>query len=141
VHIDLDAALIRAALASANALPEETWPAVNVSGDLLRRPRELEPLPAESARPLILEISDAEGADLDNLPAGVRIAVDDAGAGYDTLARMESLKPGFLELGRASLAGVEAEGGPSGLDPVLGGIRRRAQLHGHRRGDRVGSAA
>ncbi|MEU8236163.1 EAL domain-containing protein [Actinoplanes sp. NPDC048967] len=110
VHIDLDAALIRAALASANALPEDTWLAVNVSGDLLRRPRELEPLLAESARPLILEISDAESADLDNLPAGVRIAVDDAGAGYDTLARMESLKPAFLKLGRASLAGVEAEG-------------------------------
>ncbi|MET0492940.1 MAG: EAL domain-containing protein, partial [Actinoplanes sp.] len=40
----------------------------------------------------------------------VRIAVDDAGAGYDTLARMEALKPAFLKLGRASLAGVEAEG-------------------------------
>jgi EAL domain-containing protein (putative c-di-GMP-specific phosphodiesterase class I)/cellulose synthase/poly-beta-1,6-N-acetylglucosamine synthase-like glycosyltransferase len=110
LHIDLDAALIRAALASANALPEGTWLAVNVSGDLLRRPRELEPLLAESTRPLILEITEADPADLENLPAGVRIAVDDAGAGYDTLARMESLKPAFLKLGRAALAGVESEG-------------------------------
>ena len=31
-------------------------------------------------------------------------------AGYDTLARMESLKPAFLKLGRASLAGIETEG-------------------------------
>jgi len=109
LHIDLDAALIRAALASANALPDGTWLAVNVSSDLLRRPRELEPLLAESSRPLVLEIPEADRADLDHLPAGVRIAVDDAGAGYDTLARMESLKPGFLKLGRAALAGVEAE--------------------------------
>jgi EAL domain-containing protein (putative c-di-GMP-specific phosphodiesterase class I)/cellulose synthase/poly-beta-1,6-N-acetylglucosamine synthase-like glycosyltransferase len=110
LHIDLDAALMRAAMASANALPEDTWLALNVSADLLRRPRELEPLLAESTRPLVLEITDADGTDLEHLPQGVRIAVDDAGAGYDTLARMEALKPGFLKLGRASLAGVEAEG-------------------------------
>jgi EAL domain-containing protein (putative c-di-GMP-specific phosphodiesterase class I)/cellulose synthase/poly-beta-1,6-N-acetylglucosamine synthase-like glycosyltransferase len=110
VHIDLDAALMRAALASANALPDGTWLAVNVSSDLLRRPRELEPLLTESSRPLVLEVTDVDGADLDHLPPGVRIAVDDAGAGYDTLARMELLKPAFVKLGRASLAGVEAEG-------------------------------
>ena len=109
-HIDLDAALIRAALASADALPDGAWLAVNVSGDLLRRPKELEPLLAESPRPLVLEIAEADRADLDHLPDGVRIAVDDAGAGYDTLARMESLTPAFLKLGRASLAGVENEG-------------------------------
>jgi EAL domain-containing protein (putative c-di-GMP-specific phosphodiesterase class I) len=109
LHIDLDAALVRAALASATALPDGAWLAVNVSGDLLRRPRELEPLVAESSRPLVLEITEAEPADLEHLPAGVRIAVDDAGAGYDSLARMESLKPGFLKLGRAALAGVESE--------------------------------
>jgi EAL domain-containing protein (putative c-di-GMP-specific phosphodiesterase class I) len=110
VHIDLDAALIRAALASANALPEGTWLAVNVSSGLLQRPRELEPLLAESSRPLVLEIAGADPADLENLPAGVRIAVDDAGAGYDTMARMESVKPAFLKLGRTALAGVEDEG-------------------------------
>ncbi|MFF5288412.1 EAL domain-containing protein [Paractinoplanes globisporus] len=108
MQIDLDAALIRAALASAHALPEGTWLSVNVSGDLLRRPHELEPLLAEAGRPLILEIAD--GADLPELPPGVRIAVDDAGAGYDSLARVEALKPAFLKLGRAALAGVEDEG-------------------------------
>ncbi|MFI7541840.1 EAL domain-containing protein [Actinoplanes sp. NPDC049599] len=110
LHIDLDAALMRAAMASAGALPEHTWLALNVSSDLLRRPRELEPLLAESTRPLVLEVTDTDGADLEHLPPGVRIAVGDAGAGYDTLARMEALKPGFLKLGRASLAGVETEG-------------------------------
>ncbi len=107
VHIDLDVALIRAALASATALPDGAWLSVNVSAGLLQRPRELEPLLAESGRPLILEISDGSPDDLAHLPAGVRIAVDDAGAGYDSLARMESLKPAFLKLGRTALAGVE----------------------------------
>jgi EAL domain-containing protein (putative c-di-GMP-specific phosphodiesterase class I)/cellulose synthase/poly-beta-1,6-N-acetylglucosamine synthase-like glycosyltransferase len=109
-HIDLDAALVRAAMASAASLPEGTWLAVNVSAGLLRRPRELEQLVAESDRPIVLEIDGADPDDLTDLPAGVRIAVDDAGAGYDSLARMESMKPAFLKLGRHSLAGVETEG-------------------------------
>ncbi|MEV6851669.1 EAL domain-containing protein [Actinoplanes sp. NPDC051411] len=107
VQIDLDAALIRAALASADSLPADTWLSINVSADLLRRPRELGPLLTETSRPLVLEITDGSPADLADLPGHVRIAVDDAGAGYDTLARVESLKPAFLKLGRAALAGVE----------------------------------
>jgi EAL domain-containing protein (putative c-di-GMP-specific phosphodiesterase class I)/cellulose synthase/poly-beta-1,6-N-acetylglucosamine synthase-like glycosyltransferase len=110
VHIDLDAALIRAALASAQALPGGTWLSINVSDGLLRRPRELAPLLEEANRPLILEIAGGSPEDLAGLPAQVRIAVDDAGDGYDTLARVESLKPAFLKLGRAALAGVEDEG-------------------------------
>jgi EAL domain-containing protein (putative c-di-GMP-specific phosphodiesterase class I)/cellulose synthase/poly-beta-1,6-N-acetylglucosamine synthase-like glycosyltransferase len=109
VHIDLDAALIRAALASADALPDGTWLSINVSGDLLRRPRELAPLLSETSRPIVLEITDGTPADISDLPSNVRIAVDDAGAGYDTLARVESLKPAFLKLGRAALTGVEHE--------------------------------
>ncbi|GIE77893.1 hypothetical protein Aph02nite_38430 [Actinoplanes philippinensis] len=109
-HIDLDAALVRAAMASAVSLPEGTWLAVNVSPGLLRRPRELEELVAESDRPIVLEIDGAEPEDLVDLPAGVRIAVDDAGAGYDSLARVESLKPAFLKLGRKALDGVATEG-------------------------------
>jgi EAL domain-containing protein (putative c-di-GMP-specific phosphodiesterase class I) len=97
-------------MASASALPAGTWLSVNVSNDLLSRPRELEPLLAESSRPLVLEIADADRAVLEGLPAGVRVAIDDAGAGYETLARVESLKPAFLKLGRAALAGVETEG-------------------------------
>jgi EAL domain-containing protein (putative c-di-GMP-specific phosphodiesterase class I)/cellulose synthase/poly-beta-1,6-N-acetylglucosamine synthase-like glycosyltransferase len=109
--IDLDAALVRAALASATALPEGTWLAVNVSAELLRRPRVLEPLLAEAgSRPLVLDVSDADRLDVAGLPDGVRIAIDDAGAGYDTLARLESVKPQFVKLGRAALAGVESEG-------------------------------
>ncbi|HEY0531633.1 MAG TPA: EAL domain-containing protein [Actinoplanes sp.] len=140
VQIDLDAALIRAALASADSLPTDTWLSINVSGDLLRRPRELAPLLAETSRPLVLEITDGTPADLSDLPAHVRIAVDDAGAGYDTLARVESLKPSFLKLGRAALAGVENEdarraairslvsfAGSQGCTVVAEGIESEAQ--------------
>jgi EAL domain-containing protein (putative c-di-GMP-specific phosphodiesterase class I)/cellulose synthase/poly-beta-1,6-N-acetylglucosamine synthase-like glycosyltransferase len=109
VHIALDAALIQAAIASSASLPNGTWLAVNASADLLRRPHELAPLLAESRRPLVLEIGDAAPAELAQLGGGVRIAVDDLGAGYETLALLESLRPAFLKLGLDSLAGVENE--------------------------------
>lgn len=89
-------------------LPEGVWLSVNISGDLLRRPRELAPQLAGSSRPLVLEVPEAGQGDLADPPAGGRIAVDDAG--YDSLARMKSLQPAFLKLGRSSLAGVEKEG-------------------------------
>jgi EAL domain-containing protein (putative c-di-GMP-specific phosphodiesterase class I) len=109
VHVALDAALIQAAIASSASLPNGTWLAVNVTADLLRRPHDLARLLAESRRPLVLEIGEAAPAELAQLGGGVRIAADDRGAGYDTLALIESLRPAFLKLGLDSLEGVENE--------------------------------
>ncbi|WP_229069162.1 EAL domain-containing protein [Actinoplanes sp. DH11] len=106
LHIDLDAALIRAALASAGTLPDGAWLSLNVSPELLRRTGELAQLLAETNRPIVLEVHDADRADLENLPPNVRIAVDDAGAGYDSLARIEQLKPAFLKLNPAALTEI-----------------------------------
>jgi EAL domain-containing protein (putative c-di-GMP-specific phosphodiesterase class I)/cellulose synthase/poly-beta-1,6-N-acetylglucosamine synthase-like glycosyltransferase len=108
VHIALDAALIQAAIASSASLPNGTWLAVNVSADLLRRPHELLPLLAASRRPLVLETGSATPAELAPL-GGVRIAVDDLGAGYETLSVIESARPTFLKLGLESIEGVETE--------------------------------
>ncbi|GAA0535542.1 hypothetical protein GCM10010172_15990 [Paractinoplanes ferrugineus] len=107
VHIPLDAALVRAAIASSAALPNGTWLSINVTADLLRYPQELAPLLAESRRPVVLEIGDASPAGLAQLGNGIRLAVDDLGAGYETLALIESVRPTFLKLGVGSLVGVE----------------------------------
>ncbi|WP_250028794.1 EAL domain-containing protein [Paractinoplanes maris] len=108
LHIALDAALIQASIASAASLPNGTWLSVNVTPDLLRRPHELAPLLATAPRPLVLEIGEAAPAELARL-GGVHLAVDDLGAGYETLARIETLRPAFLKLGLASLEGVETQ--------------------------------
>ncbi|WP_250001528.1 EAL domain-containing protein [Actinoplanes sp. M2I2] len=107
VHLALDAALIQASIASSASLPNGTWLAVNVSADLLRRPHELAPLLASSRRPLVLETGDAPGAEIARLGGGVRLSVDDLGAGYETLSLIESVRPAFLKLGIDSLEGVE----------------------------------
>ncbi|GAA0479168.1 hypothetical protein Ade02nite_40040 [Paractinoplanes deccanensis] len=108
VHIALDAALVQAAIASSTSLPNGTWLAVNVSPDLLSRPHELAPLLAQSRRPLIVEVSGTPPRELAQL-GGIRVAVDDLGAGYETLALLEGLRPTFLKLGVDSLQGVENE--------------------------------
>ncbi len=109
MHIALDAALIQAAIASSASLPNGTWLAVNVTADLLRRPHELMPLLVEARRPLVLEVGAALPAEISQL-GGVRIGVDDLGAGYETLHLLESLRPAVLKLGLSSLDGVERQG-------------------------------
>jgi EAL domain-containing protein (putative c-di-GMP-specific phosphodiesterase class I) len=108
-HIDLDAAMLRAATVSARALPDGAWLALNVSAALLGRPRELELLLAGVPRRVVVEIADVPDDGLPALPEGVSIAIDDPGTGYESLARIERLAPGFLKLGRSAVTGVEAE--------------------------------
>ena len=109
VHIALDAALIQAAIASSASLPNGTWLSLNVSPELLERTHELTPLLAGARRPLVLEIGGATPAGLGRIGSEVRIAVSDLGAGYETLARIESVRPSFLKLGRDTLQGLENE--------------------------------
>ncbi|GAA4934257.1 EAL domain-containing protein [Actinoplanes utahensis] len=109
VHVALDAALIQAAIASSASLPNGTWLSLNVSADLLHRTHELTPLLAGSRRPLVLEIGEATPTGLAQIGSEVRIAVSDLGAGYETLAHIESVRPSFLKLGRDTLQGLENE--------------------------------
>ncbi|MDY7087990.1 MAG: EAL domain-containing protein [Actinomycetota bacterium] len=110
VHIALDAALIQAALTSAAALPNGTWLSLNTTADLLRHPHELARLLAGSRRPLVLETGDAGAAEVARLGGGVRVAVDDLDAGYETLSLIEQVRPAFLKLGPTSIAGIEHSG-------------------------------
>ncbi|WP_231956818.1 MULTISPECIES: glycosyltransferase family 2 protein [unclassified Actinoplanes] len=109
VHVALDAALVQAAIASSSSLPNGTWLAVNVSTDLLRRPHELAPLLAEAKRPLIVEVGGPVPAEVGQLGGTVRLAVDDLGLGYETLALLESARPAFLKLSLDTVQNLENE--------------------------------
>ncbi len=112
IGVELDAALAHAALASAHALPEGTWLAVNVSAGLANQAGMLAEILAEAPCPLVIEVGDApDTMDLVDGPLGrlpgVMIAIDDAGAGYESLARIEKLRPSFLKLHRDAVSGIE----------------------------------
>jgi EAL domain-containing protein (putative c-di-GMP-specific phosphodiesterase class I)/cellulose synthase/poly-beta-1,6-N-acetylglucosamine synthase-like glycosyltransferase len=129
IGIDLDAALVRAAVASAKALPPGTWLSVNVSPELAARTAELEQILTRSPRPVVLEVGAAAGADGagPQLPAGVMVALDDAGSGYESLARIAQLRPAYLKVGRDAIAGIEQDDARRAIVAALAGF---ATTHG-----------
>jgi EAL domain-containing protein (putative c-di-GMP-specific phosphodiesterase class I)/cellulose synthase/poly-beta-1,6-N-acetylglucosamine synthase-like glycosyltransferase len=114
IGVELDAALAHAALASANSLPPGSWLSVNVSSGLVNQAGKLAEIVGAAPCPLVIDIGDASDAaalvdgPLNQLP-GVMIAVDDAGAGYESLARIERLHPSFMKLHRGAVTGIEAD--------------------------------
>lgn len=111
IGVELDAALARAALKSAQSLPEGTWLAVNVSPGLAAQPDKLADVLAVTPCPLVIEIGDATDAarfveELTSRVSDVMFAIDDAGAGYESLARIERLRPAFLKLHRDAVTGI-----------------------------------
>ncbi|MDO8362538.1 MAG: EAL domain-containing protein, partial [Actinomycetota bacterium] len=112
IGVGLDAALAHAAVAAARALPDHVWLAVNVSASLAERGDLLRDIAIAAPCPLVIEIG--EGVDGAALLAGpladlpnVTIAIDDAGAGYESLARIEAVRPAFMKLHRGAVDGLE----------------------------------
>ena len=131
--VEFDAALARAALASAHALPSGTWLSVNVSPALAEQADKLAECLAEAPCPLVIEIGNTAETEslldgpLGRLP-GIMIAIDDAGAGYESLARIEKLRPSFMKLHRAQRQRHRAGRARAGFRPVAGHVRRGPRL-------------
>ena len=114
IGVELDTALAHAALVSAHALPADTWLAINVSVGLANDAELLAGIVAAAPCPLVIEVGgSADMASLLDGPLGrlpeVMVAIDDAGAGYESLARIEQLRPAFMKLHRDAVSGIEMD--------------------------------
>ncbi len=114
VGVELDAALAHAALVSAVSLPANVWLAINVSPALANRAETLAAIVADAPCPLVIEVgANVDPANIVDGPLaalpGVMIAIDDAGAGYESLARIEQLHPSFMKLHREAVTGIEKD--------------------------------
>lgn len=102
----LEIATMRASLSAARSLPGDSWLALNISPRLLLERRRIARILAEADRPVVLELAEhmaiSDYADIKAaaraLPAEVRLAVDDAGAGYAGLRHLVELSPAFVKL-------------------------------------------
>ena len=119
--IELEAATLEAAVASARSMPPAGWLDLNVSPQLLLDVplvagilrRELRPWPAR----FVLEL--AEHAPIEDYAAlrgaidahgpGVDLAVDDAGAGFASLRHILELRPRFVKLDIGLVSGVDRD--------------------------------
>ncbi|MEM1340886.1 MAG: EAL domain-containing protein [Pseudomonadota bacterium] len=108
--IDLELATLKAALDGLTALPQGTYLSINASPDLISDPQFIELLKKHPVKRLLLEISELSDAQ-DNAAfhrgvqeikrLGLRIAIDDVGAGYSGLQRIALLQPDMLKIDRA----------------------------------------
>lgn len=118
--VELELAALRTGLASAHDLPGDIYISVNVSPLTLSRPALLDAITAAGISPhrIVLEVTEhASIIDYDTLlPAvhalralGIRLAVDDAGAGYASFRHILRLAPEFIKLDRSLITDIHLD--------------------------------
>jgi PAS domain S-box-containing protein len=112
----LELATLAAALREADRLPADPWLSVNVSPDLVLAGDRLRDLVRTAGRPIVCEVT--EHAVIDDYPAfrlamahldGLRLAVDDAGAGFASFRHVLELRPAFVKLDRSLVADIDGD--------------------------------
>ncbi len=111
----LELAALSAAIKSADALPAGRWLSVNVSPSMVTGfSADLNAILEDSTRPTVLEITEHVPVDdyevfraaRQALGAGIRFAVDDAGAGVANFRHIVELRPDFVKLDISLVRGV-----------------------------------
>lgn len=113
---DLELAALALQLPEIAELPDDVYLSVNASAELICDDRFLSVLPAPSYHRLVVEVTEHSLEDdarllqkqLNELHAlGVRIAIDDVGAGYSGLQRIAQLEPDILKIDRSMITGIQ----------------------------------
>ncbi|NJD27440.1 MAG: EAL domain-containing protein [Chloroflexi bacterium] len=114
--LELEVACLRSAISASLTLPDDAWLNVNVSPELVTSGL-LQGLLPHLPRQLVLEITEHaaitdyaafRGAVM-LLDGRVRIAVDDAGAGFASLRHIVELGPWLVKRDRSLVAGIDAD--------------------------------
>lgn len=118
LEVELDLASMRSACAAMGSLPADTFLALNVTPATVTSGRLLAVLAAVPRHRIVLEITEHTAIDdYDRLAlglrrlraAGVRVAVDDAGAGYASFRHILRLKPDFIKLDISITRGIDTD--------------------------------
>ncbi|MDP9906933.1 sensor domain-containing phosphodiesterase [Arthrobacter bambusae] len=133
LDIELEILALRTALTTAAGLPPELYIAANLSPRACLDPR-LAAAIEESAIPprrIVLEVTERhEVANYEPLAealaplrrAGLRIAVDDAGAGFASMRHILQLKPDLIKLDREIIAGIDTDPAQRALGAAMVGF-------------------
>jgi EAL domain-containing protein (putative c-di-GMP-specific phosphodiesterase class I) len=153
-----EATLLQASLAARAALPENCFLSINVGPAALLSPEGQRVLErAGRLDATVIELTEREpvddyaalGSALDVIRSrGGMVAVDDAGAGYSSLQHIMWLRPEFIKLDRALVAGLDGDAAKLALVEAVGsfaahidawlvaeGIERSGELDAVRRID------
>lgn len=104
IGVEVEQATLQALVEAAAPLDAMCWLGLNVSAELVQS-GSLDDLVANQDRPIVLELTEHEPVeDYGSVEravrsmSGVRLAVDDAGAGYASMRHILSLRPDFVKL-------------------------------------------
>jgi PAS domain S-box-containing protein len=136
--VDLEVHAALHALRQATALPEEAYVSVNLSPDTLLWPGlpdalRKAPIPL---RRIVVEVTEHSAVeDYDALDgalqplrdAGLRVAVDDAGAGYATFRHILRLAPDLIKLDRSLISGIDRDPARRALAGAVVALARETQ--------------
>jgi PAS domain S-box-containing protein len=138
LEIEFETATLRAALAAAMAvLPADAYLSINASPALIGS-GSLGTLFAGNHRPIVLEITEhveiddyaTLRAELMRLGPTVRLAVDDAGAGYASFRHILELSPDLVKLDIGLIRGINADPARQALLAGMGyfAVKRKLRL-------------
>ncbi len=114
--IELETACLRAAVAAAGDLPGDAWLSLNASGAMIRSGR-LRTILRRVDRDVVIELTEHVTVDdyaglraaIEALGPGVRLAVDDGGAGFAGLRHVVELRPHIVKLDAAIVRGIDGD--------------------------------
>ncbi len=125
---ELELAALRSALASLERLPDHLFLSVNVSPSVLDSREAIEILAQAPLERLVIETTEhAPVEDYEALrralqelrASGLRLAVDDAGAGFASLRHVVQLAPDMIKIDRSLVAEVERDAAARALASAL----------------------
>ena len=114
---DLEMAAFKAIIEGADSLQSDAWLNVNLSPAVISSAPELAGIIAASERRIVIEVTEHEAIDdyaafrdaMHRLGPRVRLAVDDAGAGFASMRHIVELRPDYVKLDRAVIAGINRD--------------------------------
>ena len=134
--VELETACLTASICAADGLPPEAYLSLNASPALILTGT-LGPLLAPVTRPVILEVTehvaiedyDAVRTEFAKLGPGIRLAVDDAGAGFASFRHILEFKPDFVKVDIALVRNVDTEPARQALIAGLGYFAVKGGIH------------
>lgn len=132
----LQLGVIRSAVAELDSVPAPTFLALNLSAEVLVAPELDEILARGDLSRIVLELTEhAPVADYEAVhsamqrwrEAGLRLAIDDAGAGYATFQHILRLRPDIIKLDLALTRGIDG-------DPIRRSLAAALVTFGHEMG-------
>lgn len=147
--LELESVTLAMAVRAATRLPAGRWLALNISPEMILDRRAVERVVSRADRPVVLELAESMAvADYGAIQRAVaairpevRLAVDDAGAGYAGLRHLVELRPAFVKLDlhlvrnldqdaarQALIAGMAHFADSTGCELIAEGIETPAEL-------------